>query len=115
MGNRDSTVEGNIIAPVSSKESEGYNRGFLSDRPSTKTSSVQEQNERLQQLSQRYKINNTTSHALSNSSRAIVIIIEGCTTISIGLPEGDFTSTWVNSQFMKRCRELGRDTDGTSK
>lgn len=115
MGNKHSDIQEPTGGIQYRKEEHESYRGFLSDRPTSKSLSSREQSERLAQLSQRYKLNNTTSHALTVGSRSILIILEGCTTVSIPLPDGNFTSTWLKNQFLRRCRDLGRETEGNIK
>lgn len=112
MGNNSSDIEHPRPPTTVTDSQQAFTPGFMSDRPASRSLSSREQSERLAQLSHRYKLNNTTSHVHLNGGRSIIVILEGCTTMMIALPDSGFTSTWLNGQFLRKCRDIDRPTDG---
>lgn len=102
MGNWQSKSKEEEIERNGNNLSDSTNQGPITSR---------EQSEKISQLSQKYRINEVTLQAPVIAARSLMVMVEGCTTMSIGLPQGDFTSAWLNNQFLRKCTETGRNVE----
>lgn len=70
------------------------------------------QSAKLESLSQKFKLKNVgnTSFGATASVRSICVVLEGCLTFSIQVSDSIFTTDWLNSQVIRKCREMDKDT-----